>query len=646
MKTSQCNIGVFISSMSISDSIKDIAKSRKDTFYYSYKSLEDSISVGKEFEAQGVEVLISRRGTAHLLRENLGIPVLSFPQSSLSVLASVKKAKEKLDIQEGRRMKVFMPNFRNEISGLEIVSEIFDVEFVQGLYQDSTSLSHIIAKAAKEGFDAVVGGISTMGYAIKYGLHFQELTNTKEDILETIENAKSAAYANREEKARSRRYQSIMDLASDAIFAVDSAGNISMLNQKTRDILEIKDDVAIGKSFSEVVPYDSIKKSLKNQSIVQDKIEKINNNMFVYNQVPLTVQNRTVGVVATLKEVAHVMRTENKVRRTLSRGFVAKYVLEDLIYASNAMEKLKNSIRELGKTDSTVVIMGETGTGKEVVAQSIHNIGSRSKMPFVSVNCGAIPDQLLESELFGHEEGAFTGSKKGGKPGLFEIAHQGTIFLDEIDSTSQNVQLLLLRVLQEKEVMRIGADRKIPVDVRVIAAAGKDLWAAVMSRTFRKDLFFRLNVLRITIPPLRNRGEDISLLLSYFTDYFSKKYGIEPISFPLPHLKKLLAYSWPGNVRQLKHFTEQIMLTSNFQKSMESIDFLIDELLQITDSEHTSKEIEPAPVKEKNLKLVDRNLENEQILRALKESQYSKAKAAELLGISRTTLWRKLKSMQ
>lgn len=155
------------------------------------------------------------------------------------------------------------------------------------------------------------------------------------------------------------------------------------------------------------------------------------------------------------------------------------------------------------ETDSTILIMGETGTGKEVLSQSIHNLSERKKSPFVSVNCAALPEQLLESELFGYEEGAFTGSKKGGKPGWFEIAHTVTIFLDEIDTTPKNVQIRLLRILQEREVVRVGGDRKIPIDVRVIAAASKDLAVAVQQDRFREDLFFRLNVLRIRIPPLR-----------------------------------------------------------------------------------------------------------------------------------------------
>lgn len=649
MNKGQYTIGVFISSMSIGEVIKDMGDTQKTTFHISYKSLEDSIDVGKEFQEKGVEVLISRRGTAHLLRENLHIPVLTFPQSSLSVLASLKKAKERLATEDERKLKIFMPNFRNETSGLEIVGELLDIEFSQGIYHDSTSLNRIVADASRQEFDCVVGGIATMGFAIKYGIYFQELSSTKEDIVETIENAKSAAQASREEKARSRRYQSIMDLASDGILSIDASGNISTLNKKTKELLNVTDNTITGKSIYDFMPSPTIRKYLKKKILIQDKIESINDDLFVYNQVPLTVESQTVGVVATLKEVTNVIRTENKVRRTLSKGFVARYVLEDLIYASPAMSKLDNTVRELAKTDSTVLIMGETGTGKEVVAQSIHNIGPRSRMPFVSVNCGAIPEQLLESELFGYEEGAFTGSKKGGKGGLFELAHQGTIFLDEIDSTSQSVQLRLLRVLQEKEVMRVGGDRKIPINVRVIAAAGKDLWTAVLNDTFRKDLFFRLNVLQITIPPLRERSEDIPPLLSHFLKHYSDKYSIAPLDLPSGYITKLISYTWPGNVRQLKHFAERIMLNSNFQQGTDFLDSLYNELSHITDRleiKQAKADPEFQQPQESSLKLSNPALENNHILSALQRAEYSKSKAAELLGISRTTLWRKLKKIQ
>ena len=199
--------------------------------------------------------------------------------------------------------------------------------------------------------------------------------------------------------------------------------------------------------------------------------------------------------------------------------------------------------------------------------------------PFVSVNCAALPEQLLESELFGYEEGAFTGSKKGGKPGRFEIAHRGTIFLDEIDTAPWAVQIRLLRILQEREVMRVGGNRKIPIDVRVIAAAGKDLAAAVGKDQFREDLFFRLNVLRIRIPALRDRPEDIPLLFDRFIPIIARNHRMPAIDLPKPYIRRLMAYEWPGNVRQLKNFSEQLVLNCHLRYDRNVLNELYRELV-------------------------------------------------------------------
>ena len=635
------NIGVFISSTSVGDEIKRLSKKQKDIFHLSDKSLEAAVPVGESFEQRGIEVIVARRGTAHLLRENLKIPVLSLPISSLSTLASIKRAKEQISGTDHRKIKIFMPNFRNKISGLEIIGDVLDIEFVQGVYTDSQSLDRILGQAAGSGFSGVVGGQTTRMAAAKYGLHFQELISTRSDIVETVENAKSAAQANREEKARSKRYQSIINLASDGIISLDSNGNLTTINQKARQIFQAGPGDLSGTSIRSLIPSTNIRKALKKQTYIRDKIETIGNDMFVYNQVPLTSKDRNIGVVATLNEVGNVMRTENKVRKSLTKGFVTRYTMDDLKFQSPVMKELAVTIKELAKTQSTIVITGETGTGKELVAQSVHNLGTRRKQAFVSVNCGAIPEQLLESELFGHEEGAFTGSKKGGKPGLFEMAHQGTIFLDEIDSTAKNVQLRLLRVLQEKEVMRIGGDRKIPVDVRVIAAAGKDLWQAVLSGSFRKDLFFRLNVLRITVPPLRQRTGDVPMLLTHFTRYYAEKHKLPVAPLPAVYMNRLVSYSWPGNVRQLKHFAEQLLLTSSLHQGT---DALFDQLHQIAESQ-TEYQTDRPPLKN-HLKLSSAQTEQDKIIRALEQARFSKGEAARLLGISRTTLWRKLKKME
>jgi propionate catabolism operon transcriptional regulator len=334
------------------------------------------------------------------------------------------------------------------------------------------------------------------------------------------------------------------------------------------------------------------------------------------------------------------------VRRSLSKGLVAKYGFDDLVHTSPAMRNVVNIGMQYADTDSTILIMGETGTGKEILVHGIHNLSRRAKQPFVSINCAALPEQLLESELFGYEEGAFTGSKKGGKPGRFEIAHQGTIFLDEIDSTPESVQIRLLRVLQEREIMRIGGDRKIPVDVRIVAAASQDLNIAVQEARFRADLFFRLNVLRLHIPPLREREEDIPLLLDFFIKLISDRHGLEPISVPPDYLSRLTTYGWPGNVRQLRNFAERLVMNCNLRCSQDTLELLYRELLQY-DHRAVSQEPDTQPPVTLKSRMQHQTLESERaiILEALEKCRFHKNRAAGRLGISRTTLWRKIKEL-
>jgi len=636
MMKKKFRIGIFASSASLIERIQNIADRQNDYFQIAYEGLENALPIGKKMEQEGVEVIVSRRGTAHLLRESLHIPVLAFPMSSLDILFTLKEASVKGD-------KILLPVFRNRIRELEMVKELLDIEFLQGTYNDSESLRQLILMEQLNGADIVIGGSVTMRIAREFGIKFVEIVTSDEDIAATLENAKSVAQSNREEKAATQRYRSIIDATSDGIVAVNEAGRITTINLIARKLLKINDNEVLGKPVGTCFPSRDIESVLKNKAPIQDRIEKVGGEPFVCDHLPVMLEGDIIGGITTFKEISNVMRAENKVRRSLARGLVARYTIEDLIHESASIRDIVNMAKLFAGTDSTILIMGETGTGKEILAQSIHNLSHRKKQPFVSINCAALPDQLLESELFGYEEGAFTGSKKGGKPGRFEISHKGTIFLDEIDATPENVQIRLLRVLQEREVMRLGGNRKIPVDVRVIAAAGKDLGKAVQEKHFREDLFFRLNVLRIQLPPLRERTEDIPVLLSYFIRQISEKDQLQPVSLPNTYLDKLTGYSWPGNVRQLRNFAERVVLNCNLRCSTDMLEDLYKELKQ-----YPLPSQSPAPPKKTTslkAQIKARQLEREGqiILGALKSARFSKTKAAKSLGISRTTLWRKIK---
>lgn len=289
-----------------------------------------------------------------------------------------------------------------------------------------------------------------------------------------------------------------------------------------------------------------------------EKITNIHGRDVLARSIPLEVGGVRVGDVITLQEGSSIQMQERKIRVSLhQKGLYAKKCFGDMLGESDSIRKLIEKAQKYASHDSNLLIYGETGTGKEVLAQSVHNASLRRYGPFVSVNTASLPPSLLESELFGYAEGAFTGAKKGGKPGLFELAHGGTIFLDEIGELTPDIQSRLLRVLQEKEIMRIGDDRIIPVDVRVISATNRDLSDLVREGGFREDLYYRIHVLGLRIPPLRERQNDVVLLFQSFLNELAKNDG-RTISLTEAAIVGLKSYDWPGNIRQLKNVAEVI----------------------------------------------------------------------------------------
>ena len=305
------------------------------------------------------------------------------------------------------------------------------------------------------------------------------------------------------------------------------------------------------------------------------------------NRVPISLAGQVQGVVATFQEVAKIQSVESKIRQTLfNSGLLARYHFDDILTDDPYFKRIIAIAKKYAQTDATMLLLGESGTGKELFAQSVHNHSSRAKEAFVAINCSALPGQLLESELFGYVGGAFTGARKEGKRGLFEQAHNGTIFLDEIGDMDKELQSRLLRVLEEKQVRRLGSDSVIPVNVRVIAATNIDLWSEGVKGNFRLDLYYRLNVLNIKIPPLRERRGDIALLAEWLMKLYCGQYGKEMQTLPKTVLEALKEHQWPGNVRELKNVMERIVLSSEKGKvEPDTVDLMLDK--------HTSPEESP-----------------------------------------------------
>lgn len=321
------------------------------------------------------------------------------------------------------------------------------------------------------------------------------------------------------------------------------------------------------------------------------------------------------------------LRSENE---NLRRQVRERYSLPGIIARSEEMQRVIELVLRVAPTDATVLIHGESGAGKEVIAKAIHHSSSRSEGPFVAVNCGALPEQLLESEIFGHVRGAFTGATVN-KKGLFEEAHRGTFFLDEIGEMASALQVKLLRALQDREVRRVGSNQPVTVDVRVLAATNRDLEQMMRQGTFREELYYRLNVIQVSLPPLRERREDIPLLAEHFLERFGQKQG-RILRLSSDALERLLRYPWPGNVRELENAMERTAILA--QEEIVSPQDLPPHIA-------TGTGLGPAPSLPLEQSLVE--IEKAHILHILERCGRNYSRAADILGIGRTTLWRKLK---
>ncbi len=356
------------------------------------------------------------------------------------------------------------------------------------------------------------------------------------------------------------------------------------------------------------------------------------------SKIPLTNSNDILGYCVSVESVDKKPVKYIPIKKvvTNSSGLHAKYTFDDIVGQSYHMVKLIEKAKSYSKSDANILIVGESGTGKELLASSIHNFSSRVKGPYVPINCAALPQSLLESELFGYEEGAFTGAKKGGKIGIFELAENGTVFLDEVSEITLSAQAQLLRVLQEKTIMRIGGNKMIPINARVIAATNADLQQRVKAGTFREDLYHRLNVLNLKIPPLRERKDDIALLIYKFLNVYSYS---ETIEMPNIFIQKLKNYNWSGNIRELQNFVEKfVILSHDFPDKFKLLEELYFDLIH--NETYDDKESDILEIKISTLK----EMENQILKKLYNESLDNKSNLAKKLGLAEPVYGIKLKN--
>lgn len=601
-----------------------------DKFECFFGDLTRAIPIARKAEREGVDVIVSRGGTAELIEKAVEVPVVEIPiafQDLAEALVAAKAATKK------ENPKLAIMAFQNMMRSIEVFAKVMDVELKIYSLKSEEEIFSSIQNVINDNPDVLIGGIHTTEIAAKHGLKTIALTSGEESLRSAFLQAERVSFARQLEKERMQRFRVMIDYSVQGIISIDRNKRIEFMNVAAEKLIGLSLREVKGKSLETMYPDIPLGTCLEKGKVQRGEFVQLKGKKFMANVIPIDIEKSIIGAMVTLEDVGHIVEMEATIRNKLyTKGLLARYHFNDIVGISPQLAEVKEMAENYADIDATVMILGASGTGKELFAQSIHNASQRRKRPFVAVNCGAIPASILESEMFGYVEGAFTGANKKGKAGFFELAHGGTIFLDEIGEMNKAAQMALLRVIQERRIMRLGDDKYLPVDVRIITATNKNLAQLVADGEFREDLYYRINVLPLQLPSLKERSGDPGVLAEHFVHLFNKRFQREVVLSE--EAKNMInAYEWPGNIRQLLNVMERIVIVAK-EKVVSGT--LLETMLDASPLQHSPKLSRPA------LKEID--LEKDKILRVLEETNYNQKEASRRLGINRSTLYRKLKA--
>lgn len=599
-------------------------------------ALDNAVAMAAELEKQGAWLFISRKGTKSALEDQLGVRTISIALDVSDYIPVITQARK----EQGLIAIFYYDDISNE---LETICYLLDIKIKCYKFTCNQEAENVVQQAIADGAKMAIGGSVTDFYAKKYKLKHVIVESSAASIEEALLTANSVLVMHKEdEKKREQleiqleRYRNIFNYTHDAIIAVDDKGYVEVANKVARKMLSKREQSYTGKYIDKVLPNTRLTSILQSGKAEIDQLMDIKGTLVSTNRIPIIVNNKIKGAVATFQDVESLQTAEQNIRIKLhEKGLAAKYHFSDIIGSSQAMKTAKHLAESFADSEFTVMLYGETGTGKELFAQSIHNASPRKDGPFVAINCTSLSKSLLEAELFGYADSSFTGAQRGGKPGLFEIAHRGTIFLDEIGELPIEIQAAFLRVLQEKEVRRVGGEKMVPVDIRVIAATNKNLQSCVEAGSFRNDLFYRLNVLNLVLPPLREREDDYQEIARYLYNNIAGHSKENVVKKVLEHY---CHYAWPGNIRELTNVVQRISLLMQEKMEEKAILSTLQTMMPVS-AESDKAELTVSENKTASLA----ELERAKIKEALEANRGNISWTAKQLGISRATLYRKLR---
>ena len=614
------------------------------------RAYEEAIAAIASADAARPDVIVAGGSNGGYLKARVNVPVVLITPTGFDVMQALARARR--DAQRIALVSVgdTPPEVRRFVAAYGL-----DVEFAS--YQSAQEAENCVHELRDRGIEMVVGPGLVTDLAASAGMGAVFLYSHA-SARAAVDTALEVAYATHAEALRRQRLDNLLQHLRDGVVALDAQGRVEAINERLSQAFGVEPAAAVGRALVDLTPK---LRSLRADD--GDTLATVRGVRYVVHRGPLVDRGVTSGSVLTFQESRAVERLDRALRsQPHTQQFSARYTLDDVIGASAAMTRVRDLVRRYAKSDATVLVLGESGTGKEMIAQSLHALSARHKYPFVAINCGAFPEALLESELFGYEEGAFTGARRGGKTGLFEAAHRGTLFLDEIGEMPPSLQSRLLRVLQEREVIRLGSTEPIRIDVRVIAATHCPLLAAVEAGTFRADLYYRLNILNVGLPPLRERTADIPALAAALLVQAARR---EPrLTERLCDAGEaarvldaagaaLTRYRWPGNVRELQNVIERIAVELAEEASgadgsatgcpalgIDALHAIAPELFAVQSGAGGNGNGNGDDAL--TLQARRRRAEADEIRAALDACDGDRDRACAMLGISKTTLWRKL----
>ncbi|SIO70827.1 transcriptional regulator, propionate catabolism operon regulatory protein [Burkholderia sp. GAS332] len=603
-----------------------------------------------EIDAVGAgrpDVVIAGGSNGAYLKTRVSVPVVLIGPTGFDVMHALARAR-----RDGA--KVALVTHGDTPDEVRRFIAAYDIDVTFASYQSAQDAESVVLDLRDRGIGAVVGPGLIADLAANAGMGAVFLYS-RASVRAAFDTALEVAQATRRETVRRQRLDNLLQHLRDGVVALDAQGRVEAMNQRLADVLGIDAAQAVGRALLDLAP--DLAGSLPDSD--GDAFCTVRGASYVVHRGPLASSNSAPGTVLTFQESRAVERLDRTLRsRQRVQQFSARYRLDDIVGSADSIERVRTLVQRYAKSDATVLILGESGTGKEMVAQSMHQLSARRDFAFVAINCGAFPEALLESELFGYEEGAFTGARKGGKAGLIEVAHRGTLFLDEIAEMPLSLQSRLLRVLQEREVVRLGSTEPTRVDIRVVAATHRALTEGIEAGSFRADLYYRLNILSIALPPLRERPTDllplaVELLLqaasreprlaARLPDADAARHILASLSEPLAR------YRWPGNVRELQNVIERIaveLADADTDSNGAGATVFTREVLRTVAPEIFEQPQARTKKAALTLRERSRHVEADEIRAALAACDGDRDAVCQALGISKTTLWRKLNAAQ